>query len=475
MKNKLKSIHFVGIKGVGMTPLAIIAKQAGIRVTGSDLSDRFITDVSLEKEGIEIFEGFSKAHINTNLSLVITTGAHQGLDNVEVKEAKNLNIPVWTQGEAVGKFMDGGIFGRSFDGVSVSGSHGKTTTAAMVATILKENSLDPSFLIGTGSIQSLGSPGHYGKGKFFIAEADEYATEPKYDKTPKFLWQKPKIGVITNIEFDHPDIYPSMSEIRKAFVDFANNIKKDGALIACMDDFETSGLIKGYKNRVITFGFSKQADFNIERISIEEDRMFFWAASKGTMLGEFILNVTGEHNALNALCSLCVCLELGLSVEKIKKGLAAFKGTKRRAEFIGTLPSGATVYDDYAHHPTEIKKTLRAFRETYPNKKIVCIFQPHTYSRTKNLFEQFISSFSDADTVLLTDIYPSLREKADNTVSSKLIADNMSKLHKNVYYYPKLEDVVKYLGQKEFGKEFIILTMGAGDVYKVAESLVKKN
>ncbi len=470
--NKIKHIHFVGIKGVGMTPLAIIAKEAGFKVTGCDIDREFITDESLKKAGIIPQIGFDASHVS-DADLIITTGAHGGFDNVENIEAKKSNIPVWTQGEAVGKFMDGEIFGRKLKGISVSGAHGKTTTTAMIATILKIGGLDPSYVVGTGSILSLNASGHYGKGEYFVAEADEYSTEPKYDKTPKLLWQKPLSGIITNIEFDHPDAFFSMDELKNAFEKFSYNIKEGGVLVACLDDKETSDLIKKYERRIITYGFSNQADFYIKKYSLEEDRVYFWVSAGDTLIGQFILNVIGEHNILNALCAIVVCLELGLSVEKIKKGLLEFKGSKRRSEYRGKMPSGALLYDDYAHHPTEIRKTLESFKKSFPKKKIVCIFQPHTYSRTKSLFEQFISSFSDADEVILTDIYPSLREKEDLSVSSKLLADGILKLNKNVKYVAKLEDVVKYLDQKSYPDNFIIITMGAGDVYEIADDLLK--
>ena len=343
----------------------------------------------------------------------------------------------------------------------------------MIATVLKENRMDPSYLIGTGDIPSLGSCGHFGKGQSFVVEADEYATEPKYDKKPKFLWQKPKIGIITNIEFDHPDLYPSIDSVREAFLAFANNIAESGILIACLDDFETVKVIKDFKKRVITYGFSQNADFYIDKVSIEPDRIFFWVNTKNTMLGEFLLNVTGEYNALNALAAIVACLELGLSLENIKKGLLGFKGTKRRLEFVGTLESGAMLYDDYAHHPTEIRKTLEALKKAYPNKKIVCIFQPHTYSRTKSLFEQFITSFNAADSVILVDIFPSSRESIDNSISSKLLVGGISRIHKDAIYIPNLEDVVKYVDQKSFGRDHILVTMGAGDIYEIGKELLR--
>jgi UDP-N-acetylmuramate--alanine ligase len=470
--NKIKTIHFVGVKGVGMAPLAIIAKEAGFTVSGCDIDQEFITDAPLQKVGIISMVGFHEDHIK-DCDLVITTGAHGGFDNVEVIAAKQQGIPVWTQGEAVGKFMNGEILKRSFDTVSVAGCHGKTTTTAMIATILKENKLDPSFLIGTGDIPSLGSCGHFGKGNYFVAEADEYATEPKYDKKPKFLWQKPRIGLITNIEFDHPDLYPSMDSIREAFLAFANNIQENGVLVACSDDPETAKVIKNFKKKVVTYGFSKTADFYIDKVSIEQDRIFFWVHSENAILGEFLLNVTGEHNALNALAAIIVCLELGLSLENIKKGLLGFKGTKRRMEYIGVLSSGAVLYDDYAHHPTEIRKTLETLKKAYMNKKVVCIFQPHTYSRTKSLFEQFINSFTAADTVILVDIFPSARESIDTSVSSKLLADRILRIHKDVTYIAKLKDVVKYVEQKAFSREYVLVTMGAGDVYEIDKELIK--
>jgi UDP-N-acetylmuramate--alanine ligase len=469
----IKKIHFVGIKGVGVAPLAIIAKEAGFEVTGCDIDEQFITDEPLNNAGITPMIGFVDKHIDKDCDLVIITGAHGGFRNVEVLRARELNIPVWTQGQAVGEFMTGQIFNRTFEGVSVAGSHGKTTTTAMIATILKENKMDPSFLIGTGNIVSLQSCGHFGKGSSFIVEADEYATEPILDRTPKFLWQKPKIGVITNIEFDHPDLYTSMASLRKAFLDFSNNIQRNGVLIVCKDDPETALMIKDYnKSTVVTYGFSKSADYYIDKISLEPEKVFFWVNTKDTNLGEFSLSVTGSHNAINALAAIIVCLELGLSIEKIKKGLLAFKGTKRRLEFIGELQSGAFLFDDYAHHPTEIRKTLEAIRNSYPNKKIVCIFQPHTYSRTKSLFEQFVASFNEADIAVIMDIFSSSRESNDNTVSSKMLVEEISKIHKNVLYISNANDVVKYIQRENFGSNYILVTMGAGNVYKIGKQIL---
>jgi len=451
--NRIKSIYFVGIKGVGMTPLAIIAKEAGINVSGSDIADEFITDIVLKKAGITPKIGFSGDNVG-NVDLVITTGAHGGFNNVEVIEAKRKNIKVITQGEAVGIFMDGGIFNRKFTGISVTGTHGKTTISAMVATLLKVNNFDPSYLIGTADAVSLGAPGHYGKGDYFVAEADEYMTEPTYDKTIKHMWQHPKIAVITNIEFDHPDVYSSLDETREKFLAFANQLPSDGVLIACGDDPEVKKLLIEFKGRKITYGVSPDNDFIVSDV-----------------LKDIKLSIFGDHNRLNALTAFAVGQEIGLSKEQIEKGLTEFKGSKRRAEFIGTLSSGALVFDDYAHHPTEIQKTLKAFREKFPDSKIVCIFQPHTYSRTKLLFEQFSSSFKNVDTVILTNIYSSLREKPDPTVS---MTDLTAKIGGKAIFIPELSDVLKYINNQSYGKDVVLITMGAGDVYKITSELIKK-
>ncbi|MBI3069699.1 MAG: UDP-N-acetylmuramate--L-alanine ligase [Candidatus Levybacteria bacterium] len=469
---KNKHIHFVGIKGVGMTPLAIIAKEAGFTVSGCDIEEEFITDEALRKAGINPLIGFSKEHIKS-VDLVITTGAHGGFDNEEVKSAREQGIQIMTQGQAVGVFMKGDLFGKKFEGISVAGSHGKTTTTAIIATILREGGLDPSYVVGTGMVASLGSAGHFGRGKYFVAEADEYMTEPKYDKTVKFLWQHPKILVITNIEFDHPDVYESIDSMQDAYLKFANQLPNDGVLIASKDDPQVKKLLKEYQGRVITFGYSPQNDFILKKVSISDLKTFFWVATKdGTSLGEFVLNVPGEHNGLNALASIVAALECGLDIAKIKKALIAFSGSKRRFEYIGKLQSGGLIFDDYAHHPTEIQKTLLAFRQSFPKKKIVCIFQPHTYSRTKALFEEFVRSFGLCDTLILTDIYPSLREKPDQSVSSEKMALSIERFHKEVLFLPRLLDVVEYINQKQYKEDTLLVTMGAGDVYKIASSLL---
>ncbi len=467
---KKKHIHFIGVKGVGIAPLAVIAKEAGFTVTGCDIAEEFITDIQLKKAGIEPLIGFSKDHLN-GVDIVITTGAHGGYDNPEVKVAKLLSMDVITQGEAAGLFMSGAFFNRSLTGISVAGSHGKTTTTAFIATMLSHAMKDPSYLVGTSELLPLGSSGHFGHGSYFVAEADEYATEPQHDKTPKFLWQHPEIGVITNIELDHTDLYPTLEDISNAFLQFANGIESGGVLVACGDDREVRKIMNFMQTRVITYGFLEGNDFRISKVSHSGEQTFFWVESNGTDLGEFSIKVPGDHNALNALATLVVGLELGLSLDVIKKGLMEFRGTKRRLEFRGLLPSGARVFDDYAHHPTEIKKTLKGLEDRYPKSEIVCIFQPHTYSRTKALFDDFSKAFDGAKEVVITDIYASLREEKDETISSEMLVKKLIESGIKARHISSVDEVHTLLSEDPYSSKTIVVIMGAGNIYKALDNL----
>lgn len=463
---KIKNIHFTGIKGVGMTPLALIAKEAHFQVTGSDSNEEFITDEALQKAKITVYEGFKPEHVQ-NADLVITTGAHGGFDNAEVVFAKQKGITVWSHGQAVGEFMKGDILNRTFDGISVAGSHGKTTTTALLATLFSVSGFDPTYIIGTGSVNPLGNPGHLGKGSYFICEADEYATEIHHDKKPRFLWQSPKIAVITNIEHDHPDVYPSLTDVENAFLAFSNNIHSNGCLVYCYDNKQAKSVAEQAKVRTISYGFSPQSDYVLESVRVSDHQTFFWVKSKGVQIGNFALNGMGDHNALNALAAIVVGIESGLSLRAVQKGIASFFGSKRRMEYLGKMDDGALVFDDYAHHPTEIKATLSALKNAFPHKKIICIFQPHMYSRTKALFNEFAHSFADADAVYMVDIFPSAREAVDPTVSSKILSDSIAKQHRDVSYKGTLSETESYVCSAQFGRESVVVTMGAGNIYSI--------
>ncbi len=481
---QIRSIHFVGIKGVGMASLAILVKEAGITVTGCDIDQEFITDHILHEERISVKKGFNPEHIKSQ-DLVITTSAHGGFENREVKAALIKNIPVLTQGQAVGECMKGKILGRSdFIGISVAGTHGKTTTSALLATVLKKNSFDPSYIIGTSSIPSLGFGGHYGSGKFFIAEADEYATDPNalfvdqqkspFSKTSivaKFLWQHPYYAIITNIEFDHPDVYPNIEKVKEAFVQFANNIDKNGLLIGYGDDPQVQAVLMQIQRTYITYGFSQKNDYVIHDYVVSQTSTRFQVSKNNKSIGEFTLNILGKHNCLNALSVIILAKELGISNADIRAGLFSYIGSRRRLQYIGTLASGALIFDDYAHHPSEIRSTLNAIKTAYPDHSIAAIFQPHTYSRTKALFHDFTQAFSNADSVIITDIYSSLREKTDSTVSSEDLVKKLSETHKQSYFFPRLKDVVEYINKKKFSSKNILITLGAGDIYKIIDQL----
>lgn len=469
---KIKNVHFTGIKGVGMASLAVLVKEAGLSVAGSDLGEEFITDELLRKHKITVFKGFDKEHIK-DADLVIATGAHGGSGNIEVISAREEGIPVYSLGEAVGKLMAGELFvKRDFFGVSVAGAHGKTTTTGIVATIFKTAGLDPSYLIGTSSVTSLSSPGHFGKGKYFVVEADEYVTDPSSDnRKARFLWQHPQAIVLTNIDFDHPDVYVSLEDVTKAFEDFIGNMSEWGILVACGDDENVRGLLKRTKKKAITYGFSPQNDYCITRLKIEGEHMFMSVSAKGMELGDFFLKIAGRHNALNALGALCLCIELGLSLQDVSKGISEYKGAKRRMEYLGRLSTGADVYDDYAHHPKEITETVNALRSMYPKKHLILVFQPHTYSRTKKLFEQFISSLGLADTLCLMDVFASARETKDQAFKIEDISTRLRLERKDVQLLKTAQDVVEYLDKVQPNERDLVVLMGAGDVYKIKDSL----
>jgi len=424
--DKIKRIYFVGIKGVAMAALAIWAKEAGKIAAGSDVGDEFPTDEELKKAGIALHEGFEKKDLAAfQPDLVIYTGAHGGRDNLQVQEAIKLGIPVLPHGKALGMVMEGK---RQ---ISVAGSHGKTTTSAIIATILTEAGLDPSYAIGCGSIRGLGAAGHAGKGDWFVAEADEYVTDPGHDLTPRFLWLKPEVLVVTNIDYDHPDVYPDLLAVQKAFIALQ---KQSKVTFICAED-EASSVLKKAGN-VATFGLSKK-------------------------LNSIKLQIPGRHNMLNAAAALTVCESIGITWEVVKRGLERFGGTKRRFEKLKEV-RGALIYDDYAHHPKEIEATIAAFRDKYPKKRIIVIFQPHTYSRTKALLTDFVRAIAQADIALVTDIYASAREVQTEEGFARRLGG---------IYAPTKNDVSLWLG-KELKAGDVIVFMGAGDIYQWAREMI---
>jgi UDP-N-acetylmuramate--alanine ligase len=454
----IRRIHFVGIKGVAMAALAVWAKEAGYLITGSDTREQFPTDDVLARAKITVLPDFDPRNLGGTVKpdLVIYTGAHGGVENDEVVEAKALGIPVLPHGKALGLIM------ADQKQLSVAGSHGKTTTAAMIATILTDAGLDPSYAIGCGEIRGLGLPGHKGKKGIFVAEADEYVTDPNHDVTPRFLWQHPDILVVTNIDFDHPDVYPSLADVQDAFV----KLQKQSKLTIVNADDPASNVLAA----TITYGFSPKAEFRVTNVRFGAERTFFTLSERGMAIGEFTLKVPGRHNALNAAAAALACRQLGVPWEDVKKGLHAFGGTKRRFEFVGTI-GGTRVYDDYAHHPTEIKAQLAAVREWFPHRRIIVVFQPHTYSRTKALLQEFSRAFTNAHKVILTDIYSSARETSDLGITGKTLVEETAKHHTDVLYAPDFPHVNALLRQ-HMQPDDIIIFMGAGSIYTWAHAMV---
>jgi len=460
-----KRAYFVGIKGVGMTAAAVYLKESGWDVLGSDVLDKFPTDTILQNYKIPVLEGFTKDNIKGFFDVVVVTGAHGGMTNIEAQTASEKGLKTMMHGQFLGELAKNKI------GISVAGSHGKTTTAALVASLLTHTGLNPSYAVGTAAINDLGAAGHYGGGKFFVSEADEYVTCPATDKTARFLWQNPSVIVLTNIEYDHPDVYESVEHVFDAFMQFIKKLPPNGTLVACIDDANASKLISEVSVPTITYGFSPRADYHITHRYTGDGVSFFTVGHNTVEIGEFMLKIAGKHNVLNALGAALAVHVVGVSFEQIKKNIMKFTGTKRRFECISQIGNNI-LYDDYAHHPSEIKATLRAFREWFPKRRIVLIFQPHTFSRTKSLLPQFADSFSDADMVMIPDIYPSAREPHDTHISSKILVAKACAHHKNILYTKNKEELVGHLSHALLSSD-VVVTMGAGDIYLWHKDILK--
>lgn len=496
---KVKKIYFVGVKGVGMTALALIASEAGYAVRGSDVEEEFLTDNILSRAKISMDVGFDTTYLdkfageNPSEVLLITTAAHGGLENPQVVHARELKIPILTHGQALGYFMRGDLLRRKgkIQGISIIGSHGKTTTTAMVATFLAKAGFDPSYAVGTSEIFPLGNPGHFGRGAYFVAEGDEYASDIKSDRTPKFFYQQPQIAVFTNLDFDHPDFYADIEDIVRVDREFMGNLAPGSTLIVSADDPRLMKIADAVHNtlNVITVGAAENADFRLTKFTESGLNSFLRVSVRGMDLGEFSLSVPGYHNAKNALNGIAILTELGVGAGKIKEVLPVFTGTKRRIEIMGKTRGGATVIDDYAHHPEEIKATLASIHSAYPGKQIACFFQPHMLSRTRALARDFAGAFEYAGLPVFLPIFASKRE--EKTGEAEVIAELKEAFRmraKNVVFLdlPHVQDspltisenrlaVVKYIEQNCNTDAWVIVTMGAGDIYRVATDLICEN
>lgn len=445
-------IHFIGIGGISMSGLAHIALSSGFEVSGSDRTKTPITD-KLEKAGAVIYEGHNGANI-AGADLVVHTAAVKA-DNPEMAEAKNRNIPLIDRAEFLGAIMK-----NYTHAVGVAGTHGKTTTTSMLAHALIHAGVDPTISVG-GELDLIGGNIHCGKSDLFVTEACEY--------TNSFLKFYPTLALITNIEEDHLDFFTGIEMIRESFRSYANLTKCIGKVVAYGDDNNIQIALKDSDLDIVTYGLGKDNDYYAENIEYLAGYPSFDVMKHNEKICRISLNVPGNHNIQNALATVAVCEILGVDSETAAKGIETFKGTHRRFEKKGII-NGAIVIDDYAHHPTEIKATLKAAKE-FPHKRIRCIFQPHTYSRTRTLWNDFLTAFDDTDELILTHIYAA-REAFDGVTSPEKLAEEISQRGVNSKYIENFDGIVSYI--KETAEDGdIIFTMGAGDVTEIGSDLFR--
>jgi UDP-N-acetylmuramate--alanine ligase len=447
-------IHLIGIGGIGLSAIARVLLEEGHRVSGSDLKLSPITD-ALADLGATIHQGHRAENVG-HADLVIVSSAIPA-DNPEVAAARARGIPVVKRDWMLGRMM-GGRFG-----IAVAGSHGKTTITAMIALLLTEAGLDPTFIVG-GILENLGTNARAGLGEHFVIEADEY------DRT--FLGLRPRIAVVTNIEMDHPDCYPELDDLVQAFREFVRLVPADGCVIGGGDEERARGILgelSGTRgSEVVTYGLGEGVDWwAVDTRSNELGGHDFVALHDGCVVGEFSLRVPGLHNVQNALAVLAVAHRLDLDLTGVGETLRSYRGVQRRFEVKGEV-DGIVVIDDYAHHPTQIRATLRAARERYAGRTLWAAFQPHTYSRTKALLDEFAASFADADHVVVTDIYAA-REDDDLGVSAADILARMR--HPDARYIPGLNEAADHL-LHHLKPGDVLITLGAGDGYKVGEDVL---
>ncbi len=451
---KIRHIHFVGIGGIGMSGIAEVLLNQGYQISGSDRALTEVTD-HLQEIGAKIYKGHAPEHVEGADVLVYSSAVTE--DNPEVQEAKRRKIPVIKRAEMLGELM------RLKFGIAIAGTHGKTTTTSLTGSVLTEGGLDPTLIIG-GRVRSLNTNALLGSSEFLVAEADEF------DKS--FLRMIPTIAVITNIEPDHLDSYDGWDDLKNSFVSFANKVPFYGRVIVCLDNPGVQEILQDIKRSVTTYGFNRQADIQADQVEFLPGMIRFNAYFQGKKLGQLSLQIPGEHNVLNALAAIGVGLELDIPFEKIKAGLEKFSGVNRRFEVLGVF-NDIMIVDDYAHHPTEIRATLKGARSGWPERRIVAVFQPHLYSRTRNFFEDFARSFFQADVLVVTDVYPA-REEPIEGVSGALIADTARRFgHREVHYEPDKTKLADYV-YKLLQPGDLVLTIGAGDIWKTGRALVEK-
>jgi len=454
MFRKFKKIHFVGIGGIGMSGIAELLVNLNFEVTGSDLR---LTETTrhLEEKGATIFEGHHPN--NVNASDVVVYSSAVTLDNPELQAAQKRKIPIIRRAEMLGELLKLKQYS-----IAVAGTHGKTTTTSMVGTMMTKGDLDPTLIIG-GIIKNLKSNALLGHGEYVVAEADEF------DRT--FLSLTPTIALITTIETEHLDTYKDLDDLKNAFVQFANKVPFYGVVIACLDEPSVQDILPKLKRRVITYGFSPQADVRVSNVNYQKYTSEFDVAVQGEKYGMVKINVPGEHNVKNATAAIALGLELGLTFEQIVDGLAGFETVNRRFELRGEYDD-ILFFDDYAHHPTEVKATLTAAKQGW-NRRVIAVFQPHLYTRTRDFKNDFGKAFLHSDVLFVTNIYPA-REKPIEGVTGNLIAEAALEYgHRRVHYVENKDDLPKEVAAVlEPGD--LVLTIGAGDITKFTNKILEE-
>jgi len=449
--DRVKHIHLIGIGGAGLSAIARVLLGRGYQISGSDRNPPSGLD-DLKEAGVRIFEGHRAENVH-GADLVLASSAVPD-DNVEIQEARRLGIPVMRRREFLGLLTEG------YRTIAVAGTHGKTTTTAMIAFILKEAGMSPTFIVG-GEMWNLGTNAGVGEGTYFVIEADEY------DHT--FLGLNPYVAVVTAIEMDHPDCYPTLGDMLGAFRQFLARVSSDGLILGCGDEENVREVMSGsYEARVISYGLDGENKWRA--VGVRPNRKGgndFVVVNRDREWGPFSLGIPGLHNVKNALAAIAASYHLGVEPAQAGGILARFRGVRRRFEVKGEA-GGVLVIDDYAHHPTEIKATLAAVRERYPDREIWAVFQPHTYSRTLALLEQFAASFDEAHHVIVSDIYAA-RERDDLGVKARDIVDIMQ--HPDARYIASLEEIADFL-LANLRPGTVLVTLGAGDGYKVGERVL---
>jgi UDP-N-acetylmuramate--alanine ligase len=453
MYGKIERIHFVGIGGIGMSGIAEVLLNLGYKVSGSDLRGSEITE-RLAQLGAEIFCGHAGENVADADVVVISSAVRE--DNPEVVEAKERLVPVIPRAEMLAELM------RMKFGIAIAGTHGKTTTTSMISTVLGHAGIDPTIVIG-GKLNSIGSNARLGQGKFLVAEADE--------SDGSFLKLSPTIAVVTNIDADHLDFYSGIDQIKETFVEFINKVPFYGLAVLCLDSGNVADIIPLVNKRFVTYGMSAQTDFRASEIRMSGFSASFLTHFRGERLGEITFNMPGVHNVLNALATIAVAMELNIPFSTIQEGFKSFGGVGRRFQVKGEA-RGIMVVDDYGHHPTEIKATLAAAKGGWV-RRLVVVFQPHRYTRTKELFDEFVKAFYDADILILTDIYAAGESPIEGATAEALYRSVKKHGQKDVTYIADKNAVTDHL-LKILKAGDIVLTLGAGNIWQTGDSLLKR-